>query len=307
MRRLAPLLVVLALAGCGLGAGSPPGGVRLTVSEDFGARTLVENAQPEHSGDETVMRLLQRNAKVSTRFGGNFVQSIDGRAGGRRDGRPVDWFFYVNGIESSTGATEVKVRDGDSIWWDRHDWGETLDIPAVVGAFPEPFLHGVDGERLPVRVECGTPRAKVCRDVGAALREHGLVAGQSLVGSSPGTELLRVLVGPWEKLRRDRAVRALERGPRASGVFARVAADGREIEALDARGRVARRLGAGSGLVAATQAPGQMPAWVVTGTDEAGIASAVRAFAQGETTLRGKFALAIGEDRGVPLPVPEGR
>ncbi len=91
------------------------------------------------------MRLLQRNApKVTTRYGGSFVQSIDGISGGGSGGTS-DWFFYVNGIEADKGATSIKVHQGDRIWWDYRDWGVTDDIPAVVGSFPEPFLHGVDG------------------------------------------------------------------------------------------------------------------------------------------------------------------
>ena len=88
------------------------------------------------------MRLLQRSFDVETGSGGGFVQQIDGVAGGRRAGRPVDWFYYVNGIEARVGAAERRINPGDRVWWDHHDWGVTLRIPAVVGAFPEPFLSG---------------------------------------------------------------------------------------------------------------------------------------------------------------------
>ena len=46
------------------------------------------------------------------------------------------------------------MRGGDRVWWDRHDWSAATRVPAVVGSFPEPFVHGIDGKRLPVRVEC---------------------------------------------------------------------------------------------------------------------------------------------------------
>jgi hypothetical protein len=240
---------------------------------------------------------------VRTRYGGNFVQAIDGRAGGRADGRPVDWFFYVNGVESSHGAADVRVHDGDRIWWDRHDWGATLHIPAVVGSYPEPFRHGVDGHRLPVRVECTDPSAAACRAVAGGLRRIGVLAGEAAPGASTGPDTLRVLVGPWPSLRIDPAAGQLERGPRASGVYARPAADGRTIAALDPRGRVARRLGAGTGLVAATAVEGEQPTWIVSGTDTAGLGAAARAFADGESALADKFALAISADRAVALPV----
>src|SRR3712207_9028518 len=100
------------------------------------------------------MRLLQRNTRVKTRFGGGYVQAIEGLGGGRERGRPVDWFYYVNGVHAPKGAGATKVRPGDRIWWDRRDWGVTNRVPAVVGSFPEPFVHGIDGERLSTRIEC---------------------------------------------------------------------------------------------------------------------------------------------------------
>ena len=110
------------------------------------------------------MSLLMRNDAVSTRYGGGFVQSIDGLAGGSEGGAPVDWFYYVNGVEAPQGAAATNVHAGDHIWWDRHDWSQTDDIPAVVGSFPEPFLNGVEGKRLPVRVECAAVEGYACRD-----------------------------------------------------------------------------------------------------------------------------------------------
>jgi hypothetical protein len=110
------------------------------------------------------MRVLTRNFDVKTRYGGGFVQQIGGIAGGREGGRRVDWFYYVNGIEASTGANERRVTAGDRIWWDRHDWGAAMRIPAVVGSFPEPFLSGQNGKRLPVRLDCArAPSAPATR------------------------------------------------------------------------------------------------------------------------------------------------
>src|SRR5215211_8237825 len=123
-----------------------------------------------------ILRLLQRNAKVTTRFGGGFVQSIDGVAGGRSGGRPFDWFYYVNGVEASQGAAATRLHPGDRVWWDRHDWGAAQRVPAVVGSFPEPFLHGIGGRRLPVRVECVDPSAPACDTVFERLAGLGVPA-----------------------------------------------------------------------------------------------------------------------------------
>ena len=52
---LATLAMLCALAGCGLGPGSTPKDVRLTVTRDFGARVLYGTRAPKVVGQETVM------------------------------------------------------------------------------------------------------------------------------------------------------------------------------------------------------------------------------------------------------------
>ncbi len=87
---------------------------------------------------------------METRYGGRFVQSVNGLAGSLDDQH--DWFYFLNGIEPDRGGAEVKLRPGDVIWWDYRDWNEEVRRPVVVGAFPEPFLHGWDGKRRPAEV-----------------------------------------------------------------------------------------------------------------------------------------------------------
>jgi hypothetical protein len=308
VRRAAAIALVLGVAvaasGCGLGAGKKPSGTKLTITRDFGAKQLRELDAPKVGGNETVMRLLQRNAKVSTRYGGGFVQSIDGLAGGRTGSHPVDWFYYVNGVEASKGAASTGLRTGDRVWWDRHDWSAAMRVPAVVGSFPEPFVHGIDGRRLPVRLECATPGSDPCKEVSKRLASYDVPVAIGGLLTAHVEETLRILVGPWTAIGQDHAIDGLESGPAESGVYARVAKDGRSIATLDANGRTAKTLGAGTGLVAATAIGDERPTWVVTGTDEAGVASAARAFEQG--TLSNRFALAVSNDLPVSLPVGEG-
>lgn len=296
-------LALLAAAGCGTGAGEAPDEVSLTVTDDFGRRPLLERTGPEVRGDDTVMRLLQRNAKVTTRYGGGFVQSIDGVGGGREGGRSVDWFFYVNGVLAPKGATSVKVRKGSSIWWDRRDWATAMKVPAVVGSFPEPFVNGFADEPGPIRLECDDAAEQACDEVQRRLLDLGLVVAKSRAGTDAAGESQRIVVGPWPAIRGDRALFGLERGPKTSGVFARLSEDGRRLTTLDARGRPVDELGPGTGLIAATRFQDQPPTWVVTGTDEAGLQAAADAF--DERTLKNRFAVAVTGGRGVGLPVEE--
>jgi hypothetical protein len=307
MRRavLALVAAVALLPGCGFGAGDSSGEVRLTVTTDFGAEELGEGVREEANEGDTVMRVLQGSYEVGTRYGGGFVQDIDGVAGGREQGRAVDWFYYVNGVESSVGAAERDVEAGDRVWWDHHAWDAAQRVPAVVGSFPEPFVSGTEGKRLPVKLVCLGPE-RSCEEVETRLRDSGSGSvSRSVLEQSPGEGILRVVVGTWAQVRRDNVARRLEQGPQASGVFARPAADGRTIELLDDEGRGARTLEAGGGLVAATSVEAQPPTWIVTGTDEVGVAAAAAALT--EQRLSERFAIAVDAGRDVPLPIGDYR
>ena len=303
---LALLALCIVVAGCGVGSGDPPaGGTQLTVSRNFGAEELGHEERKTIPGGETVMRQLQREFKVETRYGGGFVHEIDGVGGGRRSGRPVDWFFYVNGIEAEQGAASRRLSPGDRVWWDHHDWGAAMRIPAVVGSFPEPFLSGSQGQRIPVRVDCAEDARRECREVRERLKEAGAqVGGFGTLGTRAGPGVLRLLVGRWSEVRIDPTARRLEKGPKVSGVFARPDEAGRRFELLDPRGERVRTLGAGAGLVAATRFLDQSPTWVVTGTDQVGVAAAAAALV--EERRKDHFAVAIERGREVALPLPAG-
>jgi Domain of unknown function (DUF4430) len=289
------------IAGCGLGAGPAPSAVSLTVTHDFGASLLRSWSAPRVRGQETVMSLLMRNASVRTRYGGGFVQSIDGLSGGESGGQPVDWFYYVNGVEAAQGAAATQVHPGDHIWWDRHDWSQTDDVPAVVGSFPEPFLNGTSGKRLPVRIECAVVAGYACQTVTARLRALGVPAAIAAIGSGGEPETLRVMVGPWMAVGGDPNAEGIERGPGTSGVYARFRAGGRALTLLDQQGRSVRVLDAGAGLIAATRRGEDAPVWVVTGTDSAGVDGAARAL--DVKSLHDRFALVLAAG-GEQLPAP---
>ena len=301
---LALVLAVLGLAGCGLGAGeeeSRDEGANLLITRDFGRQGLGRVQFDPIPASATVMRLLQEDYEVQTRYGGGFVQSIDGITGGRDRGRPVDWFYYVNGIEASTGAAERRVAAGDRIWWDRHDWGKAMRIPAVVGSFPEPFLSGTEGKRLPIRIECAPGARRECGEVAERLEIAGVKeTATSTIGQIQERELLRVLVGPWSEVRKDPATLRLERGPEASGVFARPVDGGRGLELLSPSGRVVETVGGGTGLIAATSLEDAPPVWVVTGTDAVGVSAAAAALQ--EDLLRNRFGAVIQQGKASSLP-----
>ena len=149
-RALLGLALVFTLAGCGGGGGGGnEGTAELWVTRDRGSEVVLTATVP---AGLTVIQALEREAEIETRYGGRFVHAIDGIEG--RLGAQRDWFYFVNGIQPDRGGAEVRLRAGDVAWWDLRSWrGERLDEPlVVVGALPEPFLHGWDGRRRPVEL-----------------------------------------------------------------------------------------------------------------------------------------------------------
>ena len=310
MRRLATAALALAAlvagtAGCGLGPGPGTGGVSLVVTRNFGDGRVGGVHADRVPGSETVMRFLSRSFSVQTRYGGGFVQAINGLSGQYGAGRRIDWFYYVNGIEASKGAAAFALHRGDRVWWDRHDWSAAQRVPAVVGSFPEPFLHGREGKRLPTRIDCASGASAACDTVARELRAVGVPAAQAALGTTFDPDTLRVVVGPWSAARSDPAARQVEGGPTASGVYARFDAGGKRLVLLDATGRARRTYAAGAGLIAATRLGDRAPTWVVAGTDAAGTAAAARAFAD-PSALSDRFAVAAVSGGVLPVPVGGG-
>jgi hypothetical protein len=305
-RILAAVVAAAALAsGCGLGAGDErEGGAQLRVTRDFGYEELGSARLDTLREDQTVMRFLRSEFDVETRFGGRFVQAIDGLGGGGPAGME-DWFFWVNGIESDSGAAEFELSPGDRVQWDHRDWGATMRVPAIVGAFPEPFLNGVEGERRPVRVECDDVESEPCRDARRTLEDAGVPASGSSLGA-PGTEAVtRLVVAQWPRARIVRGAPTLEEGPEESGVFARFTEDGSALKLLDEDGEVARtvRAGDGTALVAAMRPRADELLWLVTSLDREGLAAGVDAL--DEDLLRDAFAVAVTGREVEKLPVVE--
>lgn len=320
------LLAALTAAGCGLGPGADVGRVQLTVTREYGAVPVLERTVGAKESD-TVMRLLEGEADIATRYGGGYVHSIDGVAEGERGGDPYDWFFYVDGVESPVGAAEVDAKGGERIWWDYRDWSATNHVPAVVGSWPAPFTDGIAGKPHPVVVEClpsrgslNTPAVQkeprnggeACRTTRAALEREGVKLAS---GSPKGA--IRVLVGTWDRLREHPAAALIEAGPAESGVYANFAGvrpfggidhektnAGYELVALDQSGAEAELLGPDAGLVAATSRYGGPPVWVVTGGTEEAVRDAAEALDAKD--LRDHYAVAIEGGKATPLPV-EGR
>lgn len=292
---LAALLPLAGLAACGpAGGGEPPAGVQLLVTDDFGAQQLAAPQPPKVAEGDTVLRLLQRNVEVETKFGGGFVAAIAGQPGSVDGERTVDWFFYAGGVLSDRGPAGWKLSGGDRIWWDRHRW-DHASVGAVVGQFPAPMRGGSGGRFAGAQLICRGAQA-AC----AVARERLAAAG---VQEQAGDEATQLLVGPWSQLRSlHPELASLQRGPKRSGVFARVDRRG-IVTPLDADARPLEPEPR-SGLIAAISRSGRSPLWVITGPSDAAVERAAGQL--DEASLAGRFAVIARPGGAAPLPATEG-
>jgi Domain of unknown function (DUF4430) len=215
VRRVAFLALVGALAaGCGSAAGGS-GRATVWITRDRGKVVLHRAKVPSGL---TAMQALARVAKLETRYGGRYVRAVDGvEEGGRRA-----WFYYVNGYLADRGAADYRLHTGDVEWWDYRSWRDPADDPVVVGAFPEPFLHGYGGKMRPAIVVTNEPSGRmIARRLRAKLMPSGarlprganvlvLKAGNPttfrvmLVGGGPGSPVRMTFTGDPRSLLRYR-------------------------------------------------------------------------------------------------------
>jgi hypothetical protein len=141
-----------------------------------------------------------------------------------------------------------------------------------------------------------------CKSVSGELSGQGVPVATQLLGAAAGNDILSVLVGTWSSLHGTLVSQLLQAGPSASGVYAKFAGpSGQTLELLSPKGKVVRTLGAGAGLIAATDESSSGPTWVITGTDPAGVTAAAAAFKA--SALDNHFALAVKGASDFPIPL----
>ena len=188
MRRLCALLALCLLAGCG-GAGDEAGTATLWVTRDRGAELLLEAEVP---AGQTLMRALASELEIETRYGGRYLQSVEGLEGSLDSRR--DWFWFVNGYEGDRSASEYRLRDGDVAWWDYRSWESEGEARVVVGAFPEPFVHGFAGRVRPAAVRYAPGQQERAEEVATRIGADSVEPLGTPV--EPGANVLEVRAGP---------------------------------------------------------------------------------------------------------------
>jgi hypothetical protein len=266
--------------------GSPGAGeVRLVVSHDFGATVSHDVRVPFEEG-ATALQLLAEQADVETGYGGGFVTAVDGQKSASGSGdEAADWFYWVDGRMGRTGAGSVKLRAGQTVWWDYHRWQGAMFIPAVLQAFPRPWSRTavpLIGDVAGQTVAAWAERSGIAVAGEAPLSEPP--AGDAIVTATTA----QVAATPW--------LRDLLAQKNDIGVFVQVT-DG-HLWALDHGGTRTRQVPAA--VIAAPNPAAELKTLlIILGENEDAVARVVE-----QPDLAGRLRIGVGllDDGLLPLP-----
>ena len=192
-RALSAFAVLCLLAGCGGAAGEGEGTAQLWVTRDRGATLLV---------DTKVDGRADADARARVEGGRQDSLRRPLRPGGERNRRqPQRAARLVLVRQRLSRATAARPRTGSTT----ATWPGLTTAPGsgmgrravVVGAFPEPFLHGYAGKTRPVAVRYDRRSEQEARKLGAELgARRGRTARDACAGGSERARGARRYVEP---------------------------------------------------------------------------------------------------------------
>jgi hypothetical protein len=141
-------LLVTLLSACRVGPAplTQAVSVPVTATRDFG-REVIFQREAIIEKRMTAQDVLAEVTEIQ--MDGSYIVEFEGLRGDDK----VYWMYYINGLLSKVFASGYLIRPGDVMYWDYHPWvGSYHGSSAVIGSYPEPLLHGYDGQVRPTVV-----------------------------------------------------------------------------------------------------------------------------------------------------------
>lgn len=291
------LIILFLLSGCSFKKGPSSDksfGIQLTVSKDFSSNIIFDKSIQAQSG-ETVMDVLEKNLDVETASGG-FINAINGVKSETEGETTKDWFYYVNGTASNCSAKAYKLKQGDKVLWDYHEWNGDSFIPAVIGAYPEPFVNGFEGKTAGVRVyytnECKDEALKMKESL-AVLKAKNITA--AFLGDDFETEpgFPSIIIGGYEKLIGSKKIAKLISDSKDKGMFARFGEN--SVALLDYSGRSKKISNSKTGVIyaVANSLGDTAPVWIITSLEHKGIENLANLICSDKDSIKNYYGAAL--------------
>lgn len=281
----------------------------LLVSQNYGAVALAKEdvlLKPKMSVLDGLVSVYPD--EVETAYGGSYVRGISSlrsKTGGL--GKPnQDWFFFVNGIFANMGALDYLPQPGEKVWWDYHPWQMFQGTTAVIGCYPEPFLHGYRGKIKTTAILYSPEEKEFALQLAETLKTAGVqevtpaeITNEALTKRAGPT----LVIGEWGKLRENAYLAEWNQAYAKNGTFIHFTEN--SLELLDYTGEKAHELTKGAGVITAfgETAGDDSPLWIVSGIDPEGLSNAVRLLVEQPTQISGFFGAAVLSAEVIRLPL----
>jgi hypothetical protein len=287
----------------------PDATITLVVTSGFGKNTIFEQVINIEEGT-TAMEALTRTVQVETKYDGQFVSAINntGTEYEKASGKKKDWFFYMNGIASNIGAGSYTLANGDVEHWDYRSWGYHQFVPAVIGAFPQPFIKGFHGNVAPASVVYEAEFQACAEDLAEKLGNKGAMSITSveygtITDTAQKENNLIIIAGKGNEL-----VSELNSSHKKLGFFTYF--NGDTLVILDDAGNIASEYNESYGLIQATQNPWnprgtgvcENVVWIISGTDTKGILSAVDLLCNNPGEIHNACACIVKNGEVIKIP-----
>ena len=307
---LALFTALLVVSGCQIGGESSEGGeVKLLVTINFGEEYIFDETVEATPGDN-INSLLERHMEVEYAYGGQFVNSIEGRSSGYTgEGSGADkkdWFLYVNGILSEAAAGTHYPEEGDVIWWNYQSWDEMFFVPAVVGGFPQPFINGYrQSEPGTLIMHGGSGAGEHAEKMAAYLKSEGLndleIEAYDEKMAEERSEMTMV-IAEWDELSASPFWQGIQENRSQTGWF--VEFDDDRIFPLDREGNKAEDPDEVDGAVLATGSGmgDENTLWLITAWEEDSLRQIVDIMTTTPGTLAGKSGAVLKNNELLKLP-----
>jgi len=220
----------------------------------------------------------------------------------------MDWFFYVNGIQSNVGALDYKLHNDDVQHWDFHDWSFRHFIPAIIDGFPAALRNGFGGKVSPNLIVYQDNMKESAQKLAEKLVKLGvnnisLRSFRELAESEKESSNL-ILVGLLD----NSFISELNQNWQRLGFFAYF--ENGALIVLNSKGQKMAKYRAGTGLIQVTQNPwnpkgigaGENVVWLVSGTDEAGVENGLDALINHHSEFQYACAVVVVDEKGIKVP-----
>jgi len=278
----------------------------LQVSRDFGG-TVFFAQMVEYAGNTSLLDLMKAHLPIETAYGGSFINSINGlsSSGGGLSGARQDWFNYINGICCDVGVLDYDPLNANIVWWDYHRWKNGPSISAVIGSYPEPFLHGYRGKVKPALIMVAGSEPGLAGGLQESLKSQGVAQikvtdiDENNIANRSGPT---IIVGAWGQLQQSDYLNKFNRAYSRNGTGVHFTEQG--LELLDWNGKGLRSIAGSAGIIVASgEGLGDdSPLWLVAGTDRIGLQYALDLFNRPDQ-IKGHYGLAITAQELIVLPL----